>query len=244
MINLGSHIKTFFLLIIIGAALASCSSTNNSTAISRNYRYTSQMAMPTENGIILAKVYDTRPEEEPSGLFDKVNKVLDKPRLMLAQSIRGKEVMAAQVVLLGPDNQKYYLGDYYTPDFRIGIKSDFGASERQLRKMKVGDKGDFQVYSGMPAYNLLSIPQGEYTIIASAFYDKKNTKIETFAYEPIYYKKFFLAAGEVLYIGDIAASASTCLTEDKFKQAKDYIEISHPEIAKKLVFKQILNTTK
>ncbi|MEK6734481.1 MAG: hypothetical protein AABY27_05165, partial [Pseudomonadota bacterium] len=155
------------------------------------------------------------------------------------QSIRGEEIMAAQIALLGPGNQKYYLGDYYSPDFRVGIKSDFGASDRYYRKTTVGDKNDLQVYSGMAAYSVISLPEGEYSVIASAYYNQQYTNVQDFIYPTNNYKKFYLAAGEVLYIGDIAASTTGCVDTDKFSQAKDFIAYAYPMLATKLTFRPL-----
>lgn len=225
------------LLCYIILTLSSCSSTIQSQH--RNYIYNEQSSVASGHGVVIAKVFDNRPEEEPSGFFDQINKVLDKPRLMLAQSIRGKEIMAAQVVLLGPEGQKYYLGDYYSPDFRVGIKLDLGASDRYYRKTTVGDKNDFQVYSGMAAYSVISLSEGEYSIIASAYYNKEYTNVKDFMYQANHYKKFHLSAGEVLYIGDIAASTSSCAATDNFNQAKEFVAYAYPNLSAKLTFRPL-----
>lgn len=225
------------LLCCVILTLSSCNSTIQSQH--RNYIYDEQSSVASGHGVVIAKVFDNRPEEDPSGFFDQINKVLDKPRLMIAQSIRGKDIMAAQVVLLSLEDQKYYLGDYYSPDFRDGIKLDLGASDRYYRKTTVGDKSDFQVYKGMAAYSVISIPAGEYSVIASAYYNNEYTNVQDSMYQANHYKRFHLSAGEVLYIGNIAASTSSCAATDKFVQAKEFVAYAYPNLSAKLTFRPL-----
>lgn len=229
-------------LLIAGVMLSGCSKATNDPI---PYLYDQKSGVLDGHGVVLSRVYADRPEEASTGLFDSLAKAVDGVNTKVMQAFHGKDklLVAAQVVLVGPDSQQYYLGDYYSPDHshsRVsinGIFFDFNKEPRQARTAKVGNKGDFKVYNNMPAYSLLSLPQGEYQIVASAYYKKDGSADKEFRYEPINYKKFHIAAGEVAYIGDIAALTSSAKMVDKFAQAQEYMDIAYPEIGHKLLFK-------
>ena len=214
---------------------------------SREYLYLPNTSTNINNAIVVAKVIDQRPDEikydenkdkgfimEMSNFFEKT---ANKMNSAVTKVISGKKrVDAAQIILLSTDNNKeYYLGDKYI----VSLNS-------KHRRLKVGNKGDLQVYDGMPAYSVISIPHGEYLIIGAVFY--KNESGSFNLTKPKYFnsnehKKFSIHPEEAVYIGDINVYGYHIDIDNKFNEAQEYVDISYPRLAHILKKGTIQKTT-
>jgi hypothetical protein len=231
-------------------ALIFTSACNKNTNRAREYLYEPGSAIPANHAVIVSKVFDNRPEKERAQMvhsMEWINAIGSKLNYMtniinngIRQNVFGvKQIrIAAQVILSNQYGNKYYLGDYY----QVGI------FDGENRRLKVGNKGQLEVYPGMAAYSIVCLPAGEYKIIGYAYYeniDKAGVSAsdirirEGFLHSSQITKSFIINPQDVVYIGDIGVSKGDLIIENKSQEVQEFIDIAYPSIAQKLRFKPI-----
>ena len=238
--NYFRFIEKFLQIVMISFGLASCAIKEKPPA----YSYFPDSDNIENTGIIIARVGYYGPKhceaKDNADFFDHflastknlVNKV-NHETIKAFHGTDGKVLYGSQVILNGPDNQKgkYYLGDNFYPSKATNL---FGFPSSDKIRIKTGKSSMLQVYEGMAAYSVLTIPSGVYKITGRAYFNDGE-----YNYKSSAIKSFYIKSNEVVYVGDINVDVDNIEISNNSSEAQQYMNIVYPRIANKLIFRLI-----